>query len=173
MVRSRHHCESARRRFRQRNFRYERPDPADPGGRLRRGRGLPASFRTRAAAQYSAGTLSRLTDVIAAWCRGIKLGDAAFAERFFGRTPDDAVVEKLHGAALDIGLATNHGELREASEQLAEAIRLIGLDRWPRFLADAAERAHDPATIAAIEKSRQPPDLARDAIKPSQPNGLA
>ena len=33
----------------------------------------------------------------------------------------------------------------------------VGIDRWPHFVADAQERARDPATQDAIEKSRQPP----------------
>ena len=79
------------------------------------------------------------------------------------------VAEMLHGATLDVGLATTHADLREAAEKVANAMQAIGLDRWPRFLADAQERAHDPATVAAIEKSGQPPDLGKDAIRPVYP----
>jgi hypothetical protein len=47
-----------------------------------------------------------------------------------------------------------------------EAVRI---DRWPHFVADAQERARDPATQAVIEKSRQPPDPGCDAIRPVYP----
>ena len=87
----------------------------------------------------------------------------------FGREADDPVVEKLCSAALGIGLATGHAELREAAEKLAEVMQTIGLDRWPRFLADAQERARDPATVAAIQKSQSPPGLRKDAIRPVYP----
>ncbi len=40
-------------------------------------------------------------------------------------------------------------------------MQTVGLDRWPRFLADAQQRAHDPATRAAVAASqRQPARLA-------------
>jgi hypothetical protein len=116
---------------------------------------LPQALRARAAAQYDAGNLGRLTEVMTAWSRGTKLGVDEFAERFFGRAADDPGIEQLHCAALDVGLAQSHAELREASDQLADAMKAIGLDRWPRFLADAQDRARDPATVAAVEKSRQ------------------
>ena len=45
----------------------------------------------------------------------------------------------------------------------------VGIDRWPGFVADAQERARDPATQGAIEKSRQPPAPGRDAIRPVYP----
>ena len=46
-------------------------------------------------------------------------------------------------------------------------MKTIGLDSWSRFLADAQDRARDPDTVAAVEKSRRPPDPAKDAIRPS------
>jgi hypothetical protein len=48
-------------------------------------------------------------------------------------------------------------------------MKAVGLDSWPRFVADAQARARDPATVAAIEKSLQPPDLKKDAITPVYP----
>ena len=129
---------------------------------------LPQALRARAAAQYDAGNLERLSAAMTAWSRGTKLGVDEFAERFFGRPADDPAVEQLHRAALGVGLAQSHAELREASDQLADAMKAIGLDRWPQFLADAQERARDPATVAAVEKSRQAPDIGkigRDAIR--------
>ena len=45
----------------------------------------------------------------------------------------------------------------------------VGIDRWPHFVADAQQRARDPATQAAIGKSRQPPGPGRDAIRPVYP----
>lgn len=130
---------------------------------------LPQALRARAAAQYDAGNLERLSEAMSAWSRGTKLGVDEFTERFFGRAADDSAVEQLHRAALGVGLAQSHAELREASDQLADAMQAIGLDRWPRFLADAQERARDPATVAAVEKSSQPPDSGQDAIRPVYP----
>jgi hypothetical protein len=148
-----------------------------PGGLAARiqavGRGaigaLPAKLRAPAAAQQDAGNLARLTEAMTAWAGGTGLSASAFAERFFGRTADDPVARTLHGAALDVGLATSHAELREAAEKVASAMQAIGLDRWPRFLADAQDRARDPATVAAVTRSRQPRDPGRDAIRPVYP----
>lgn len=56
--------------------------------------------------------------------------------------------------------------IRDAAIKVADAIKTVGVDQWPRFVADASERARDPATQAAIEKSRQP---APDAIRPVYP----
>jgi hypothetical protein len=130
---------------------------------------LPQALRARAAAQYDAGNLARLTEAMTAWSNGTKLSKSAFADRFFGRTAEDPVVRKLHEATLNVGLATSHADLREAAEKVANAMQTVGLDRWPRFLADAQERARAPATVAAIEKSRQRPDPGKDAIRPVYP----
>jgi hypothetical protein len=130
---------------------------------------LPQALRARASAQYDAGNLARLTEAMTAWIGGTRLSNAEFADRFFGRTADDPVAEKLHDAALDVGLATSHAELREAAEKVADAMKAVGLDSWPRFLADAQDRARDPETVAAVEKSRRPPDPAKDAIRPVYP----
>ena len=116
---------------------------------------LPSTLRARLSAQYEAGNLARLTEVMTGWSRGLKLGDAEIAERFFGRAANDPIVKLLRGAAVDASLATDHAGLREASEKVAEAAQAIGLDRLPRFLADAQDRARDPATVAAVEESGQ------------------
>ncbi len=94
---------------------------------------------------------------------------ASFAERFFGRAADDPVATRLHNAAMAANLAQSHAELREAADDLAAAQQAVGLDRWQAFLTDAAQRASDPATTAAIEKSEQPPDPRKDAITPVYP----
>jgi hypothetical protein len=45
-------------------------------------------------------------------------------------------------------------------------MKAVGLDNWSRFVAKAQTRAHFKATLAAIQTSRQPPDIGKDAIKP-------
>ena len=85
------------------------------------------------------------------------------------RAADDPVAVRLHNAAVTANLAQSHAELREAADDLGTAQQVVGLDRWSAFLADAAQRASDPATTAAIEKSEQPLDPRRDAITPVYP----
>jgi hypothetical protein len=63
-------------------------------------------------------------------------------------------------------LAQSHTELREAADDLAAAQQMVGLDRCSSFVADAVQRASDPATTAMIEKSEQPPDPRKNAITP-------
>jgi len=46
--------------------------------------------------------------------------------------------------------------MAKASEHLADAMKVVGVDNWPRFVADAQARAHDKATLAAIQKSQKP-----------------
>jgi len=42
-------------------------------------------------------------------------------------------------------MATSHAALGTAAGKVAAAMTTMGLDRWPRFVADAQERARDPA----------------------------
>lgn len=130
---------------------------------------LPAALRRRAEAQYQYGTLSHLKEAMTAWIKGIRLDQATFASRFFGRVIDDPIVRDLHAAAVGAATATSHEEIRDAADKLADAIKGVSVDGWPRFLANASERARDPATQAAIEGSRQPPNFAPDAIRPVYP----
>jgi hypothetical protein len=75
----------------------------------------------------------------------------------------------VRAAVSEASFATTQAQLAKASGDLAEAMKAVGLDSWPRFVADAQARARDPATVAAIEKSLQPPDLKKDAITPVYP----
>ena len=130
---------------------------------------LPPAQRRQVEAQYGNGTLPRLKEALTAWLRATALDGASFGSRLFGRSADDPVVRDLHSAALRAATATSHDDLRDAAERLARAMQGVGIDRWPGFVADAAQRARDPATRAAIEKSKQPPGPGRDAIRPVYP----
>jgi len=110
-----------------------------------------------------------LKEATTAWLRATALDQATFAARLFGRGADDPVVRDLHRAALGAATATSQDDLRDAAEKVTRAMQTVGTDQWPRFVADAAERARDPGTQAAIEKSSQPLDPARDAIRPVYP----
>ena len=116
---------------------------------------LPADLRARAAVRNDPATIERATDLMRSWVRGAALGQAQFAERFLGRAADDLVAKELRAAAMGAAVAKSHAALAEAANHLANAMQGIGIDRWQRFLADAQERASDPATVAAVEKSRQ------------------
>jgi len=127
---------------------------------------LPRKQRPLAESQLQAGTLEKLTEAMAAWIYGIKMDAASFAHHFFDRAADDPVVASLRSAASDTVEATTRQQLAKASGELAEAMKAVGLDNWSRFVAKAQTRAHFKATLAAIQTSRQPPDIGKDAIKP-------
>jgi hypothetical protein len=117
---------------------------------------LPRALRERAAHLWTVGNLQRLTEAMANWIRGGKLDEEQFARLFFGQDPDDPSVRLLHGAAQDVSLATGHRELSDGAEKIAAALQVIGLDRWPCFLACLRDRARAPATVAAIADSEDP-----------------
>lgn len=110
---------------------------------------LPPELRRQAEAQYHGETLSHLTEAMTAWVRGSRLDQANFAERFFGRAADDPVVRNLRDAGLGAASATSHAEMREAAGKLANAMKTIGLERWPRFVADAASNSATAAPAGA------------------------
>ena len=58
---------------------------------------------------------------------------------------------KLFAAALGARFAASHADLREASETISDAMQIVGLDRWPRFLADLHKRASDPVVVASAQ----------------------
>ncbi len=127
---------------------------------------LPAPLRREAEAQYQHGTLPRVTQALTAWISGTALDRMTLASRLSGREADDPVVRLLRSAAVGAATALSREDYQNAAGKLAIAIQTIGIDYWPRFVADASARAGDPATQAVIEKSRQPPDPTRDAIRP-------
>ena len=117
---------------------------------------LPRSLRRHASALHEFGA-RRLQALLARWSGGLRLSQAAFASRFFGRSADDKAVQALRATAQDLATAKDHNGLRRASEQVAAAMQAVGLDSWQRFLADAQARADDPAIRAAVAASLPPP----------------
>ena len=110
---------------------------------------LPSALSRRAEVQHHDGGLSQLTEVMAAWSQNDKGDPRRFADRFFGPSSGDQAVLKLFAAAPGARFAASHADLREASERVSDAMQLVGLDRWPRFLADLHERVGDPVVAAA------------------------
>ncbi len=118
---------------------------------------LPRSLRRHASALHEFGAAKRLQTLLARWSDGLRLSQAAFASRFFGRGADDKAVQALRAAAQGLAAAKDHDGLRHASERVAAAMQAVGLDSWQRFLADAQARADDPATRAAVAASLPQP----------------
>jgi hypothetical protein len=112
---------------------------------------LPRELRGRASHLWEAGNLQRLTAAMMRWIHCAEMEAERFAALFFGRAAGDPKVTLLHGAALDVSSAGDHRKLSEAAEKLATALQAIGLDCWPRFLAELSDRAVAPETTAALE----------------------
>jgi hypothetical protein len=122
---------------------------------------LPRESRYRAAARLDAKALERLTTAMTAWARGAGTNMASFADRFFGRSADDPIVGKLWAATTMADRARSHADLRVAATDLAGAQKLVGLDRWPRFVAEATERANGAYTyVASLNANAEEPDRA-------------
>ena len=130
---------------------------------------LSPAQRKRLETQYHYGTLGNFTEMMTALMRANRLDLSCFASLFFDRAADDPIVEALHGASLAAGLATSHAEMREASEGVAKAIDLVGIDRWPRFVTQVQARADDPVTVAAVDHSQRFDSSRSDAIRPVYP----
>ncbi len=126
---------------------------------------LPRAMRAQGGTALGLGLVERLQGLLARWSGAPRLGDAAFADRFFGRHADDRAVRALRSAAQEIAGARDHGDLRRASEQVATAMQVVGIGNLGRFLADAQARADDPATLAAVAASQpRPASPARPAV---------
>jgi hypothetical protein len=131
---------------------------------------LPSSLRRQIEVQYHDGTLSLLTAAMTAWVRGGRLDRTSFANRFFGRGADDPAVQKLRDATLGAASATSDAEMHGAAEKLADVMKAIGLDRWSRFVADAAGRVGNFAAIDPIATTPVPfaDDTGQVVLRPER-----
>lgn len=87
---------------------------------------LPAAQRARAEAQFQGQNLSGFRQAVEAWMRGNRMNQAAFADRFFGRSADDPVVLALRKATDLANVATSPADMAQASDNLADAMTRVG-----------------------------------------------
>ena len=83
----------------------------------------------------------RLKTAVAAWYGASRLSRDAFRERLLDLYTSDETVDRLRSAARGIVEARTHAELGAAGVDLAAAVQTLGVERWPRYLADADRRA--------------------------------
>jgi hypothetical protein len=102
---------------------------------------MPGSDRRRANASFDRQRLDQLRTAMTAWMSARSLSRAEFADRFVDPSTHGSAIDKLRTAAEGARTATTHEDLADASADLAGAMRDIGLEKWSRFLGDAAERA--------------------------------
>lgn len=95
-------------------------------------------------------TLGKLRTAVAAWYGASALSRDAFRDRLLDPYTSDKTMDRLRSAARDIVEARTEEELTRAGENLAAAVQQIGLDRWPRYLADADRRAVEAVSNGEI-----------------------
>lgn len=143
---------------------------------------VPKSSRTHAAVAIDNRALGRMRTVMTAWDSARSLGRDEFRSRFLDADTSDEVVDLLRNAARGAADARTHPELKAASADLAGAIQRTGLNRWPRYLADAADRAaatdmgstraSDPAAPVPLMDDQGRQVIGRDGKTVLRPAGL-
>jgi hypothetical protein len=103
--------------------------------------GLPQNKRYHSSAHFSPEAVKQLTTAVSAWVGSLHLPPAEFAARFFGRDATSPIVEYLREVAMRVASARNYADIRAATDALGAGMLAVGLDRWPRELAELAARA--------------------------------
>jgi len=118
---------------------------------------LPRAEWHRQAIALDRARVERLCTAMAAWTAARSLGEDAFEKRFTGVLTSATAVRKLRAAAEGASVARTHEDLARASADLAGGMQGVGLERWPAFLRDVADRvgggqqggaASGPAAVA-------------------------
>lgn len=122
---------------------------------------MPRVDRHRDSVAFDRVRLERLRGAMTAWMSARSLSDAAFGDRFVDPSTSGAAIHKLRAAAEGASAATTHEHLADASADLAGAMQDIGLEKWSRFLSDAAARAD--ASGSVVQAQATPPNTATDA----------
>jgi hypothetical protein len=98
-------------------------------------------------AQFEAATTENLKTAVAAWYGAKNLSRDAFRALLLNPSTNDSTVDRLRNAARRIVEARTSAVLNAGNASLGDAVRRIGLDNWPAYLADAAKRA-----VAAVDE---------------------
>lgn len=101
---------------------------------------LPRAEWHRQAIAFDGARVERLGAVMAAWNGARSLGEDAFERQFTGVSTSATAVRKLRAATEGASLARTHEDLARASADLAGGMQGVGLERWPAFLRDIADR---------------------------------
>ena len=128
---------------------------------------LARSDRWHVAAAFDGRALDRLRTVAVVWAGAAGLSRDEFRERLLDPGTGDATVDRLRRAARGMVAARGHEALAEAGKDLSDAARQIGLERWPRFVADAETRA-----MAAVSRGDAPGVLKASAITGEVAGGM-
>jgi hypothetical protein len=112
---------------------------------------MPARVRGHSSASFDRHSLGQLRTAMTVWMNARTLDQASFADRLLDPSVPRAAVVGLRVAADVARNARSPRELAQGSAALADAMTGIGLDRWPRILRDAAQRAEaDQASVDQV-----------------------
>ena len=106
---------------------------------------LSGTQRTCYGEALDRGGAARPVESTKAWSGAANLSRGAFRGRFLTPTASDELVDHLRKASEGAARGGSAAEQRDASAELAAAVRIVGADRWPRFVAAAHARAMDQA----------------------------
>jgi hypothetical protein len=127
---------------------------------------LSPTERPRYAVHFDHGGMSRLKESLLAWSRVADLDRDTARQRYLGGAGTDDVVDHLRRAAEGASKAATPEQQSDASGELAAAYRLIGPDRWPRFIAAARDQTMTdtaPSAGRVLLAQATAPNTAADA----------
>jgi len=102
---------------------------------------MPHKDWHRSVLSFDRQRLERLRTAMTAWIAARSLRHAAFEAKLVDPLTSDNAIKEFRAAAKGAQTAQTHQDLQEASGHLAAGMQGVGLDKWPGFLRDAADRA--------------------------------
>ncbi|MDT7953565.1 MAG: hypothetical protein RQ966_18855 [Acetobacteraceae bacterium] len=111
----------------------------------------PKNERARWERRMAGPGRGSLKTAVAAWYGASGLRTSAFRDRLLDPYTSEELADHLKAAAKGIVTARTYDQLDAASGKLATAAQKVGVDRWPRFLGDAEQRA-----LAAVSENAIP-----------------
>jgi len=102
---------------------------------------MPRKDWHRPVLSFDRERLERLRTAMTAWIGARALSNAAFEVKLVDPLTSETAVNAFRTAADGAQTAQSHEDLKDASGQLTAGMQSVGLDKWPGFLRDAADRA--------------------------------
>lgn len=103
---------------------------------------MPRKDWKRTVLSFDRERLERLRTAMTAWIGARSLSNAAFEAKLADPLTSDTAIKAFRAAAKGAQTAQSHEDLKDALGQLAAGMQATGLDKWPGFLRDAADRAN-------------------------------
>jgi hypothetical protein len=135
---------------------------------------VPERDRRHPSATFDEARREQLTRAMRAWTAGADLPPDTFANRYFDTPPSAAAVREFQAAARLTRDARSLADVHDATEALANGMQTVGLDGWPGFLAEAADRARSADLSTVVKAERPRPYYGPDSLFiPGSPSNQA